>query len=82
MLEPRTRRPHSSPTKLNSEVKAQAVQVRAALESSGLAHGPMSVHGKMKAMGLDPVPSVAALARIFRETGVARREAKKKPRPA
>ena len=62
------------------EVKAQAVRVRAALEASGLDHGPISVHDKMQAMGLDPVPSVASLARIFRQAGVARVEPRKKPR--
>lgn len=82
VLEPRPRRPRSSPSKLTDEVKAQAVQVRAALEASGLDHGPISVHDKMHAMGLDPVPSVASLARIFREAGVARTEPKKKPRSA
>src|SRR3954447_408842 len=82
VLEPRSRRPRSSPSKLTDEVKAQAVQVRAALESSGLDHGPISVHDKMHAMGLDPVPSVASLARIFRQVDVARVEPKKKPRSA
>ena len=82
VLEPRTRRPGSSPTKLSEEVRAQAIQVRAALESSGLDHGPISVHDKMYAMGLDPVPSVASLARIFREAGVARLEPRKRPRSA
>jgi putative transposase len=82
VLEPRTRRPTSSPTKLSDEVKTQAIQVRAALEASGLDHGPISVHEKMKAMGIDPVPSVASLARIFREAGVARLEPKKRPRSA
>ena len=82
VLEPRSRRPASSPTKLTDEVKAQAVQVRAALEASGLDHGPISVHDKMKTMGLDVVPSVASLARIFREAGVARLEPKKRPRSA
>ena len=81
-LEPRSRRPRRSPTKITDEVKAQAVAVRAALESSGLDHGPISVHDKMRAMGLDPVPSIASLARIFREAGVARLEPKKKPRSA
>ena len=56
--------------------------MRAALEASGLDHGPISVHDKMRAMGLDPVPSIASLARIFREAGVARLEPKKKPRSA
>jgi transposase InsO family protein len=63
-------------------VKAQAVAVRAALESSGLDHGPISVHDKMQAMGLPVVPSIAALARIFRQAGVARLEPKKRPRAA
>jgi putative transposase len=82
VLEPRSRRPKSSPSKLTDDVKAQAVQVRAALEASGLDHGPISVHDKMRAMGLDPVPSVASLARVFRQAGVARLEPKKKPRSA
>ncbi|BBY30745.1 hypothetical protein MSEDJ_48410 [Mycolicibacterium sediminis] len=56
--------------------------VRAALEASGLDHGPISVHDKMHAMSLPQVPSTAALARIFREAGVARLEPKKKPRSA
>ena len=82
VLEPRTRHPKTSPSKLTDEIKTQAIQVRAALEASGLDHGPISVHDKMRAMGLDPVPSTASLARIFREAGVARVEPKKKPRSA
>ncbi|WP_444543334.1 integrase core domain-containing protein, partial [Microlunatus endophyticus] len=81
-LEPRSRRPKASPAKITEEIKEQAVGVRAALEASGLDHGPISVHDKMHAMGLEPVPSTASLARIFREAGVARLEPKKKPRSA
>ena len=81
-LEPRSRRPRTSPTRITDEVKQQALGVRTALESSGLDHGPISVHDKMHALGLDPVPSVASLARIFRDAGVARLEPKKKPRSA
>ena len=80
-LEPRSRRPKTSPTKLPEELKDEAVKVRAALESSGLDHGPISVHDKMKALGL-VAPSPASLARIFRERDVARAEPKKKPRAA
>lgn len=57
-------------------------KVRAALEASGLDHGPISVHEKMRAMGLEQVPPTASLARIFRAAGVARLEPKKKPRSA
>lgn len=62
-------------------MKEQAIAVRAALERSGLDHGPVSVHDKMKAMGL-AAPSTAALARIFRAAGIARAEPKKRPRAA
>lgn len=82
VLEPRTRRPRSSPSKLSDELKAQAVVVRAALEASGLDHGPINVHEKMRTMGFPQVPSTASLARIFREAGVARVEPRKKPRSA
>ena len=81
MLEPRSRRPKSSPTRVGDGVKREALAVRAALERSGWDHGPISVFEKMTSMGL-AVPSVAALARIFREAGVARAEPKKKPRAA
>ncbi|HWC23796.1 MAG TPA: integrase core domain-containing protein [Flexivirga sp.] len=81
VLEPKSRRPKTSPARIGEEVKDEAVRVRASLESSGLDHGPISVHDKMNSMGL-PAPSIPALARIFRERGVARREPKKKPRSA
>jgi putative transposase len=82
VLEPRSRRPQSSPSTLSDQVKGHALQVRAALEASGLDHGPISVHDKMASMGLPQVPSTASLARIFRQAGVARLEPKKKPRSA
>jgi len=64
-LEPRSRRPRTSPTVIADEVKLQAVGVRAALERSGLDHGPISVHEKMHSSGMT-APSPASLARIFR----------------
>ena len=67
-LEPRSRRPKSSPSRVEQGVKQQALDVRAALERSGLDHGPVSVLGKMGALGLD-APSTASLSRIFREAG-------------
>lgn len=79
-LEPRSRRPNRSPGKLTDDAAAQAIAVRAALEQSGLDHGPVSVHEKMRSLGMEPVPSTASLARIFREAGVAKVEPRKKPR--
>ena len=80
MLEPRSRRPRSSPTAVDERVVREAVNVRSALEQSGLDFGPISVHDRMKRLGIDPVPSVASLARIFRREGVARYEPLKRPR--
>jgi transposase InsO family protein len=82
VLEPQSRRPKSSPQQVTTEVKTEAIAVRAALEASGLDHGPISVYDKMNAMGLREVPSIASLGRIFREANVARKEPKKKPRSA
>ena len=79
-LEPRTRRPKSSPNRTDDAVKANAIGVRAALKQSGPDHGPISVHDKMRSLGMVPVPSTAALSRIFRDAGVARVEPRKKPR--
>lgn len=81
-LEPRSRRPRNSPTQLSDETKQQALGVRAALESCGLDHGPISVFDKMHAIGLESVPSVASLARIFRQAGVSKAEPRNKPRSA
>ncbi|MCI0156564.1 DDE-type integrase/transposase/recombinase [Leifsonia shinshuensis] len=79
-LEPRSRRPRASPGKITEEIKQQAIQVRAALEQSGLDHGPISVHDRMQLLRITPVPAVSSLARIFRDAGVARLEPRKRPR--
>ena len=60
-LEPRSRRPTRSPAQLTDDIALQAVGVRAALERSGLDHGPISVHEKMRALGMDPVPSTICI---------------------
>jgi transposase InsO family protein len=80
-LEPRSRRPKSSPNRTDDATRLEALQVRASLEQSGLDHGPISVFEKMRSMGSTP-PSTATLARLFREKGVARFEPLKKPRAA
>lgn len=66
-LEPRSRRSRTNPSRIGEEAKEQA---------------PISVFEKMKSMGLEPVPSDASLARIFRQSGVAMPEPRKKPRAA
>ena len=80
-LEPRSRRPHSSPTRIDDERVQDALDVREILESCGRDAGPATVFDFMKDLGMDP-PSEASLARIFRRAGVARHQPKKKPHSA
>ena len=54
-LEPRSRRPRTSPTAISDQAKQDAVDVRAALERSGLDHGPISVFDKMTTLGREGV---------------------------
>jgi hypothetical protein len=49
-----SRRPRSSPNRITEDIKKQAIGVRAALEQSGLDHGPVSVHEKMRDLGMAP----------------------------
>jgi len=82
VLEPRTRRPASSPSEFSDEVKEQAIGMRKALESSRLDHGPISVHEKMHdGLGPGPVHGVAGphLPPSRRKPAWSRR---KKPRSA
>lgn len=78
-LEPRSRRPNTSPKATSETLKDQAVAVRKALEEAGWDHGPISVHDKMRNLGIEP-PSIAGLARIFSERGVITPAPQKRPR--
>lgn len=60
-LEPRSRRPKSSPNTTSEAIKDQAVAMRLALEKSGWDHGPISVHDHMAKLGMQnrwPLPWV------------------------
>lgn len=78
-LEPRSRRPKTSPNATAEALKDQAVAMREALEKSGWDHGPISVHDKMLKLGMQ-APSVAVLARIFRDRGLITPAPQKRPR--
>lgn len=79
VLQPRSRRPKTSPTRLKNEVFEEAVRVREVLKESGWDYGPISVHDKMKDMKLE-APSIASLARYFRAQGLSQPEPQKRPR--
>lgn len=56
-LEPRSRRPKTSPNATAEALKDQAVAMRESLEESGWDHGPISVHDKMVKLGMQAPPS-------------------------
>lgn len=81
VLAPKSRRPRTSRPESMTRPPGRPSTCEKALEASGLDHGPISVFERMRQMGLS-APSVAALARIFRQAGVARAEPRKRPRAA
>ncbi|MGP5655955.1 DDE-type integrase/transposase/recombinase [Candidatus Corynebacterium faecigallinarum] len=82
VLEPKSRRPHTSPSKITDDKVYQALNVRDTLKESGADYGPISVFDKMTDMGLTEPASIASLGRIFRNTGAAPEQPQKKPRSA
>ena len=77
-LEPRSRRPKTSPNATTETIKDQAVAVRQALEKAGWDYGPISVHDKMLKLDMEP-PSIATLAKIFRDRGLVVPAPEKRP---
>lgn len=75
---PRSRRPASSPSRIDAGVEEVALQVRRELLADGWDAGPISVRQAMLDRGL-PAPSRAALARIFARRGVAQSNPRKRP---
>lgn len=79
--EPGSRRPHSSPSRIDESVIEHAIAVRAWLVEQGLDAGPLSVHARMTRQGMNP-PSRSTLARAFAAAGLSKPEPRKRPRAA
>ena len=80
-LAPKSRRPTTSPATLDSHITDAVLKIRAALDADGWDCGPLSVHDRMRTLGLD-APSPASIARIFRREGVSAAQPQKRPRTA
>ena len=78
-LEPRSRRPKTSPNATSETLKDQAVAMRKSMEDAGWDHGPISVHDQMRKLGMQTL-SIASLARIFSERGLVTPAPQKRPR--
>lgn len=81
VLEPRSRRPRSTP-ELTDQVKTEAVQCVRLWRRPGWTTGRSVRTTRCTRWDCEVDPSVASLAWIFREAGVARLEPEKKPRSA
>jgi transposase InsO family protein len=78
-LEPKSRRPHSSPRQVSSEVQAAVVSLRHELFAAGHDAGPQTIAHHLVGR-VDKVPSVATIWRILSRRGLIRPEPHKRPR--
>ncbi len=80
-MEPRIRRPASSPNRGHRRGEAAGDRGAGCVGGSpGWTTGRSAFTRRCARSGMHPVPSTASLSRIFREAGVARVEPRKKPR--
>jgi transposase InsO family protein len=78
-LEPRSRRPHTSPHGASDEVRGRIVRLRIELTARGLDAGPATIAWHLERAGL-PVPSTSTIRRILHAAGLVVPEPRKRPR--
>ena len=78
VVKPRSRRPRSSPSRIDPALEQLALQLRADLLADGWDGGPISVRQAMLDAGID-APSRSSLARIFARAGVVTPSPSKRP---
>lgn len=89
VLEPLSRRPHSSPTQTSSEVEDLIVRVRAELADDGWDAGARSIQPRLKVLlnehpllASAAVPSVATINRVLSRRGMVTPAPAKRPKSA
>src|SRR5690242_4557811 len=80
-LEPRSRRPHTSPHAVPPGLRDRIVARRRELVAAGLDAGPATIAWHLGREGL-PVPSVSTIRRILHAAGLVVPEPHKRPRSA
>ena len=78
-LEPRSRRPHTSPHGTSDEVRGRIVALRIELTAGGLDAGPATIAWHLEREGL-PAPSTSTIRRILHAAGLVVPEPRKRPR--
>jgi len=78
-LEPRSRRPHDSPSQVPAEIEERIVTLRKQLAESGLDAGAHTIHYHLS-LRTGPVPSVSTIWRILKRRGFVSPQSQKRPR--
>jgi len=78
-LEPRSRRPHTSPQGTSDDVRGRIVALRTELAASGLDAGPATIAWHLGREGL-PAPAVSTIRRILHAAGLVVPQPHKRPR--
>jgi transposase InsO family protein len=78
-LEPRSRRPHTSPHGTSDELRGRIVALRIELAARGLDAGPATIVWHLEREDL-PVPSTSTIRRILHAAGLVVPEPRKRPR--
>ena len=78
-LEPRSRRPHTTPTATPDPIRQRILQLRDGLALAGLDHGAESIHDRLDRAG-EHTPSVSTIWRILRAEGAVTPQPQKRPR--
>jgi transposase InsO family protein/DNA-binding transcriptional ArsR family regulator len=80
-IEPRSRRPHTSPNQTSLDVEEMIVRIRKQLDEDGLDHGAITIWWHLKDCELSgPVPSPATIHRILVRRGQVEPAPKKRPK--
>jgi transposase InsO family protein len=78
-LEPRSRRPRSSPQATPEDVRDRVVELRAQLTAGGLDAGPITIGWHLEREGLRS-PSTSTIRRILHQAGLITPQPRKRPR--
>ncbi len=78
-LEPRSRRPRSSPTRVGAQIEDQIVALRKELGDQGLDAGAHTIAYHLQRRGTTP-PSVATIWRVLRRRGFVTPQPQKRPK--
>jgi transposase InsO family protein len=78
-LEPRSRRPRTTPIATSETVRERVIELRGRLTADGLDAGPVTIGWHLEQEGL-PTPSTSTIRRILHGAGLITPEPRKRPR--